>query len=593
MPQTFAGRIFITFAAILASAMTACGLYLEMRVARFHREQALQRLETAAALLQDHAHALLRAADDGDGDGATAHIRSAVIGRDLRVTVIRADGEVILDTDAAQPIENHGGRPEVVAALTGGSGSGERRSATTGIATFYFALRIDGADAPLGVVRAATSLAAMARDLASVRRVFLTTGLLALALGLLGSAVVARYLSQPLVVIKESAALVAQGELHSPVRVSGPVEAKQLAESINSMSSDLKARLQTLTHQRGEIEAVLGSMTEGVVAVGPDERVLMMNDAAAALMGLPETLRAGDELWKHCRFPELEQALREVLKGRPAWHGDANSPTGTGGTLTIAASQVQPTHGAVAILSDVTSIRRLEQVRIDFVANVSHEMRTPLAAVLGAIETLGETDTPEDRARFIDIARRNAQRMHNIVSDLLELSHIEALGDGIALAETSIELPVRASAGALAGEAEAKGVELVVGRPSESPVLILGNDKRLEQIFTNLISNAIKYTPRGGRISVSFGVTRNDVMIAVADTGIGIPRDALPRVFERFYRVDKGRSREMGGTGLGLAIVKHATRAHGGRIEVESQEGRGTTFRVILPRLRSGSRKSA
>lgn len=239
------------------------------------------------------------------------------------------------------------------------------------------------------------------------------------------------------------------------------------------------------------------------------------------------------------------------------------------------------------ILTDVTRYRRLEQVRIDFVANVSHEMRTPLAAVLGAIETMEDpTATMDDMRRFLGLARRNAERMRNIVTDLLELSHIEADEHQTPLVEVNLELPVRASASALAGEAEAKGVALVVEPSRESPLKISGSDKRLEQIFTNLIGNAIKYTPRGGQITVRMLPRENEIAVEVKDTGMGIPQDAIPRVFERFYRVDKARSRDMGGTGLGLAIVKHATRVHQGRIEVESEEDEGSTFRVVLPRWR-------
>jgi two-component system phosphate regulon sensor histidine kinase PhoR len=242
--------------------------------------------------------------------------------------------------------------------------------------------------------------------------------------------------------------------------------------------------------------------------------------------------------------------------------------------------------GVVALISDVTAIRRLEQVRIDFVANVSHELRTPLAAVMGALETLGAPEQdPHTAGRFLDIGTRNAARLQAIVSDLLDLSSIEAEGDRMPLEPTRVSAPLRAAAAALAGAAEQKGVHFEIPPMPARAVLVNANSQRLEQAFTNLLENAIKYTPAGGRVTARIVESDVEVRIEVADTGIGIPAASLPRVFERFYRVDRSRSREMGGTGLGLAIVKHVVRAHGGQVDVSSVEGAGSTFTITLPRL--------
>jgi two-component system phosphate regulon sensor histidine kinase PhoR len=225
-------------------------------------------------------------------------------------------------------------------------------------------------------------------------------------------------------------------------------------------------------------------------------------------------------------------------------------------------------------------------MRIDFVANVSHELRTPLSAVMGALETLSDPVQDEvARERFLDIGRRNAARLQAIVADLLDLSAIEAEGDRMPVAPTRIIAPLKAAASALSGAAEAKGVKLLLPTSPDTGIVVNGNNQRLEQVFTNLLENALKYTPSGGRVSVYVRSNASSVSVDIEDTGIGIPATSLPRVFERFYRVDRSRSREMGGTGLGLAIVKHVMRAHGGTVDVKSEEGRGSTFTITLPRL--------
>jgi two-component system phosphate regulon sensor histidine kinase PhoR len=242
--------------------------------------------------------------------------------------------------------------------------------------------------------------------------------------------------------------------------------------------------------------------------------------------------------------------------------------------------------GAVALLLDVTEVRKLEQMRIDFVANVSHELRTPLTAVLGALETVADAQSDaQTTKRFLELAQRNAVRLQAIVSDLLELSSIESQGSRMSVEPLAIGSPLRSAAAALAGAAESKGVALELEPLAPGLPPVSGNHERLERVFTNLIENAIKYTPAGGHVRARARLAGRALEVEIEDDGIGIPAVHLPRVFERFYRVDRSRSREMGGTGLGLAIVKHVVRAHGGSVEVESEEGRGALFRVRLPVL--------
>jgi two-component system phosphate regulon sensor histidine kinase PhoR len=496
-------------------------------------------------------------------------------------------------------------------------------------------MRVAEGGKTLGVVRTAAELDEMESAVAALRRTIIGAGVLALALGLLASAFLAQRLARPLETIGRNAAAVASGDLEGRIRADGPREVRELADALGSIMRELRQRVESTRRARSEIETILASMAEGVVAVDAEERVILMNHAASRLLALDAPLAPGALLWEQLRFPELERGLRSALAGEGEWHTDASSPRGDGRMLALsvapvgreerAESPLQPKAltngrerpssngaeeafadeltaeearldapgellGAVALLSDVTAIRRLEQMRIDFVANVSHELRTPLSAVMGALETLVDPQQDEStRQRFLDIASRNAARLQAIVADLLDLSAIEAESDRMPLSPTRIHAPLKAAASALSGAAESKGLELVLPSAPDAPVLVNGNSQRLEQVFTNLLENAIKYTPSGGRVSVHVRATPREVVVDVEDTGIGIPSMSLPRVFERFYRVDRSRSREMGGTGLGLAIVKHVMRAHGGTVDVKSEEGRGSTFTITLPRLSENS----
>jgi two-component system phosphate regulon sensor histidine kinase PhoR len=618
--DTLSGRIFATLAAVLALLLVAAAVFGEVKIRAFHQQEIDVRLSNAADILVGQAAEVL--AGRAPKEAFVRHIQDLGRATHLRLTVIRSDGQVVADSEATLPLPSHADRPEVKSALENGTGSSVRRSATTGKETRYVARRIDENGQSLGFMRAAAEFDEMESAVSALHQSVLFAGVLALLLGVAASAFLARRLSKPLEEIGRNAAEVASGDLGGKIHADGPREVRELADALNSIVREMRQRVESMRRARSEIETILSSMAEGVVAVDAEERVLLMNDAAARLLALDAPLPAGAALWEHLRFPDLESALRRALAGEGAWHADASSPRSDGRTLALSVAPVGrdgltkgslamrgagsrgsvrlsvgaspderdegggPLLGAVALLSDVTAIRRLEQMRIDFVANVSHELRTPLSAVMGALETLSDPQQDEvARDRFLDIGRRNAARLQAIVADLLDLSAIEAEGDRMHLTPTRIFAPLKAAASALSGAAESKGVKLFLPPSSDPSVLVNGNTQRLEQVFTNLLENALKYTPSGGRVSVYVRVNAAQVSVDIEDTGIGIPAASLPRVFERFYRVDRSRSREMGGTGLGLAIVKHVMRAHGGTVEVKSEEGRGSTFTITMPRM--------
>lgn len=588
--NTLSGRIFATVAVLIATLLVAAGVFGEIRIRRFYVDEVETRLLTAADLLVHPAADALSAR--GEAQRFQDEIKTLGRATGLRLTVIADDGTVIADSASPLPLANHADRPEVVAARAKGRGKNERLSATTGLETHYFALRVDEGGKTLGFVRVASELPQMEAAIGELRKNLVVGGALALAIGLIASAILARRLAQPLESLEEEASRMIRDAEEVAWPSAGPAEIQRVSSALRGMARELRQRMDSVVRARSEIEAILSSMAEGVVAVDREERVLLMNQAAAQMLGLSEPLSPGAALWERLRFPDLETALRDALSDHAVWHGDVAAPRGDGRTLALSIAPVgtPPNEsdegylGAVALLSDVTQIRRLEQVRIDFVANVSHELRTPLAAVMGALETLAHPEDEETHRRFLDIASRNAARLQAIVSDLLDLSSIEADGDRMPLDPIRVDAPLRAAAAALGGAALQKRVAVELPPMPTRPVLVLGNHQRLEQVFTNLLENAIKYTPSGGRVRVRVIEGERDVAIEIEDTGVGIPLASLSRVFERFYRVDRSRSREMGGTGLGLAIVKHVVKAHGGTVDVKSEEGVGSTFTVRLAR---------
>ena len=587
---TLAGRIFFALAATLAVLFAVAALWGESRIRGFHRSEVERRLDAVAGSLLGSARGWL---SPGGAPGAAARDLSSLrIEGPFRVTVVAADGTVLADSVAPLPLRNHLDRPEVQTALRRDEGAGrgvaERASDTTGVRTLYVALLVEGAAGEsLGVLRVAEPLEQVEAEVATLRGTLLLGGASVLVLGLVVSALLARLLSLPLREMERSAAAIAAGDLEGRAAVAGPVEVERLGVSLQRMAEQIRERIGSERRARGELESVLAGMMEGVVAVDASGRVLFMNAAAARLLGLPAPLPPGAATGDTVLPPDLEQVLRAALGGRAPDPRDVLAPGGGGRTLEIEASPLGTGGGAVAMVRDVTGERRLDRMRMEFVANVSHEIRTPLSAVLGALETLeeGGLDDAERRA-FLEIARRNASRLMALVQDLLDLSAIESKESNPALGPLDPAAVLRSAAGGLGELARRASVDLRI-EPAPGPgILVAGTAPRLEQAFVNLLENALKYTPSGGRVTARVLDRGPEVAVEIEDTGVGIPAAALPRIFERFYRVDPSRSRAMGGTGLGLAIVKHIVLSHRGRIEVRSVEGSGTTFTVHLPKPR-------
>jgi signal transduction histidine kinase len=502
-----------------------------------------------------------------------AHRAGEALG--YRVTLIDSTGVVVGDAEfgpeARRRLENHSNRPEIVEARARGSGVSRRHSASAGDDELYVAQRH-----PLGYVRVSLTTRRLDDIVREAQRDVLVSGLLALLGALALASLFARSISRPVVELRDVARAVAAGDLERRPALAAPGEVGDLATALHRMAEQLSSRLQALEADDHLMTAVLESLEEGVIALDERGSVIRINDRARSLLGATMPVPFSRELLP--RTP----ALRDAIEGAMAGAATPSTEVTLHDRTVAVASRPLGTGGGVVTVLDLTVLRRLEQVRRDFVANVSHELKTPLTAVSGYAETLLDDGIPpEQRRRFVETIRDNAGRMQRIVDDLLDLSRIESGGWRPMVATVDVGGMVHDVFTAVRPTAAAKGLALVADvAPDATHVRV--DPTAFRQILTNLVENAVRYT-RDGSVTVRTRGAGEGVWVDVSDTGIGIPPEHLPRIFERFYRVDTGRSRAEGGTGLGLAIVRHLVDAHGGRIDTTSAVGRGTTISVLLP----------
>ncbi|MFO0851748.1 MAG: ATP-binding protein [Gemmataceae bacterium] len=448
----------------------------------------------------------------------------------------------------------------------------------------------------LALVTAAVVLAVgllVRRSGATVRELLddlAVVGAVVLALAIPTAYLLARRFTRPLDALTDGARRVADGDFKHTLRVGGSREIVVLADSFNAMTARLAASFAQLGEGRDRLRTILSGMVEGVVAFDADQRVLFANDRAGQLLEFAPDQAVGRKLWEVTRQRAVQIAAEKTLAGAGPHREELDWMGPTVKSLAVYVSRLPGpgNPGAVIVLHDTTELRRLERLRQDFVANVSHELKTPLSNIKSSVEVLldGAVEDPASRGMFLTQIDEQATRLHALVTDLLSLARLEGGGVGLECEPVSVDDAVHACLDRHRTRAEAKKLTLsgVALGPSPPDLAAWASEEGVAQILDNLVDNAIKYTPTGGRVTVRWEAGPQQVAIEVSDTGIGIPERDLPRVFERFYRVDKARSREMGGTGLGLAIVKHTAQAMQGSVTVASVEGKGTTFRVTLPR---------
>ncbi len=553
-------------------------------------ERSTEELERQGKVLEAQ-FAPLMAKNDFPGVQAACQSLGRISGS--RLTIILPDGKVVGDSGSRpETMENHADRPEVASALEGVAGSAIRYSPTLGHQRLYVATPSfsAGANSVDFVLRTSLPLTQLNEVTGRVNRRIALVGLALFLVAGGASLLLSRAFGRSLGRLQAGAQSFARGDLSRRLRVGSTREIDAVAEAMNTMAEQLGDRIATIENQRNELQAVLTSMVEGVLAVDADEHVMSLNRAGCRLLGVDRDKALGRTIQEVGKNAKLTRLAQDALAGKGPLERDLQLGTDREVWVQVHASSLAGpggmTIGALLVLNDITRLRRLENMRRDFVANVSHELKTPITSIKGFVETLIE-DPPEDSAeleRFLAIINKQADRLDSIISDLLALSRLEKETENGGIEVHSLPLGSileRVLRDLFTRRPEA-GPRVALRCPADARARI--NAPLIEQAVTNLLENALKYSPAGSPIALECSLAGADAVISVRDEGPGIAAEHLPRLFERFYRVDKARSRQMGGTGLGLAIVKHIAQAHHGRVEVQSKLGQGSTFSLHIPR---------
>ncbi|MBI4304348.1 MAG: HAMP domain-containing protein [Chloroflexi bacterium] len=581
MFRGFYWRIAIPFVLLIVGSISILGFYLAGQVRESQIDNLRSHLEKEARLTTNTVQSyLLTGTETDELDALTKELGNQI---NTRVTVIAPDGTVLGDSEESPAtMENHASRPEIVAALTQGIGEGVRFSTTLGQRMMYVAVPVFSQGNVIGIVRLALPLTTVESSINRWSTTIVLAATIAAVLAILATLLISRATTRPIRRMTGAVKRVASGKLGEKIAVPGYSELGQLAHAFNEMSQSLKNTMSLISEEKGKLATVLAGITDGVIMTDTETNIVLANPAAERLFNFQETTARGRLLIEIVREYEVVELLKACLKARQEQATQFESSSRRflrAIAIPLAKDRIT---GALILFQDLTELQSVHTMRREFVANLSHELRTPLAAIKAVVETLqdGAIDDKKTALEFLARVDSEVERMTQMVRELTELSRIEMGRAELRLEPMEVNSLIAEIISRFSPQAERQGLALSA-KLSNSPIIVRADQERIQQVIGNLVHNAIKFTPTGGRITVSSGLQKDSVVVSVSDTGIGISSQDLPHIFERFYKADKARSG--GGTGLGLAIAKHVVQAHNGRIWVESEEGKGSTFNFSLP----------
>ena len=579
-------QLVASFCLIVLASLTLVTWFSLHTIRTLYLEETADRLTTSAALISSEVNAL---AAGEDWDGVQTLVSDLSKKTHTRFTVVLPNGKVVADSNETPSLMGpHLDRPEIRSAIQNGQGLATRYSATLQETMMYAAIVAKDRAETEPVIRAAMSLAFIDQNVSLIVRRVLFVGILIAIVAVLVSLWLARRISRPVETMTQAARRFAQGDFQDRIPAPQNPELAELSSAMNTMAAELNLRLQTIDIQAREKEAIFKSMDEGVLAIDTAGRLISVNRAAAKMLNIDPNSAEKRRILELIRSTPLQEFIDRSLKNRDTVSGEILLTHRADLHVQVRGTALEGENGksmgVLIVLHDITHVRRLEHMRKEFVANVSHELKTPVTSIQGFAETLLDENPPDPETsdRFLRIIRRQAKRLSQIIEDLLSLSRIERHEDEPLPWEPGLVPGLMLGAIEIC-QSSADEKSITITPHLDVPSGMEMNVALIEQALVNLIDNAIKYGPEDSQIKVSACLDHSDLVLAVEDNGPGIPEAHLSRLFERFYRVDKGRSREVGGTGLGLAIVKHIALSHGGSVHVKSTLGTGTIFRLVIP----------
>jgi len=540
----------------------------------YYIESTAEHLKNLGIALEEQVAPFL---EKNDAEGLDALAKR--LGRKIhaRITVIAPDGTVLADSEENPKLMvNHGTRTEIAQAMEGNTGRFLRESETLKKQMLYIALPLKKNDKTSGVIRLSLFLKDINAMINHARIRILEISSLIIALSLLISFIFARSISRPIKELSAVSRRIADEDFSARVFLKSNDELRELADSFNNMAARMKTLFEELSGQKEELDILISSLQEGILVLGKEEEIVLCNNSFRKIVG--NNLTGGRPYWEYFRIPQFDGLIKKTKETKTNISEEISF---NNKAFLCSATFLAAKEEIAIIFHDITSIRDLEKIKTDFVSNISHELRTPLTAIKGFVETLQDTVVSGENKHYLDIVHRNTDRLINIINDLLFLSELEEKSIKLEPTELDLKLLLESITRIFEQKLKEKSLSFNMDIDAMLP-LIKADSFKLEQMFINLIDNAIKYTEKGS-IKISLKEIEGKIEIVIEDTGIGIANEHLSRIFERFYVVDKSRSKKLGGTGLGLSIVKHVVMLHNGFIDVKSSSGNGTKFIIMLP----------